>query len=105
MSAVAVAPTAHQRPSQPGPRTLARLLVIELRHNAMAWLVPLACLLFWLTTFRKVAAMPPLWNVRAAATQTGIVVDFAVPVTGAAAWMGCREHRRRITDALATAVV
>jgi hypothetical protein len=68
----------------------------------MAWVLPLALGLFWLTTFRKVLALPPLWNVRAAAMQTGLVVDFIVPVTGAAAWMGSREARRRTADMVAT---
>ena len=82
-----------------------RLFWLELRHNTMAWAVPLACALFWLITFRKVAAMPPLWNVRAALLQTGTVLDFIVPVTGAAAWMGGRESRRRTADVLATTPV
>jgi hypothetical protein len=74
------------------------LLRLELRHNAMAWLLPVVIGLFWLTTYRKDVAMPPLWNVRAAGLQLGAVLDFAVPVTGAAAWMGSREARRRVTD-------
>jgi hypothetical protein len=75
-----------------------RLLRLELRHNAMAWLLPVVVGLFWLTTYRKVLALPPLWDVRAAGLQTGAVVDFVIPVTGAAAWMGSREARRRVTD-------
>src|SRR5258705_531292 len=54
--------------------------------------------LFWLITYRKTMAMPPLWNLRADSLQAGAVLDFAVPVTGAAAWMGSRESRRRVTD-------
>jgi len=75
-----------------------RLLRLELRHNAMVWLLPVVFGLFWLITYRKTMAMPPLWNLRAASLQTGIVADFAVPVTGAAAWMASREARRRVTD-------
>ncbi|MGH3192488.1 MAG: hypothetical protein ACRDPY_17540 [Streptosporangiaceae bacterium] len=82
---------------RPGLPTL-RLLRLELRHNAMAWLLPVVFALFWLVTYRKTMAMPPLWNLRAAGLQTGAVADFAVPVTGAAAWMGSREARRRVTD-------
>lgn len=74
------------------------LLRLELRHNAMAWLAPVAIGLFWLTTYRKVMAMPPLWNVRAAGLQSGAVPDFVIPVTAAAAWMGSREARRRVAD-------
>jgi hypothetical protein len=75
-----------------------RLLRLELRHNAMAWLLPVAIGLFWLTTYSKDMAMPPLWNLRAAGLQSGAVLDFAIPVTGAAAWMGSREARRRVAD-------
>ncbi|GGJ69935.1 hypothetical protein [Streptomyces brasiliensis] len=75
-----------------------RLLRLELRHNAMAWLLPVVIGLFWLTTYRKDMAMPPMWNLRAAGLQSGAVLDFAVPVTGAAAWMASREVRHRVTD-------
>jgi hypothetical protein len=79
-----------------------RLLRLELRHNAMTWLAPVAIGLFWLTTYRKDMAMAPLWNVRAAGLQSGAVLDFALPVTGAAAWMGSREARRRVADQVTT---
>lgn len=94
--ASSVAPT-RSAAYRPGLPTL-RLLRLELRHNAMAWLLPVVFGLFWLVTYRKTMAMPPLWNLRAASLQTGAVADFAVPVTGAAAWMASREARRRVTD-------
>jgi hypothetical protein len=75
-----------------------RLLWLELRHNAMVWVLPVVIGLFWLITYRKAMAMPPLWYLRATALQSGAVLDFAVPVTGAAAWMGSREARRRVRD-------
>ena len=77
-----------------------RLLRLELRHNAMACLLPLVVGLFWLITYRKTMAMAPLWELRATGLQSGTVIDFAVPVTGAAAWMGARETRRRIREQL-----
>jgi hypothetical protein len=79
-----------------------RLLGLELRHNAMIWLLPLAFALFAFMTYRKTVALPPLWNVRAASTQTYAVMDFVIPVVGAAAWMGSREARRRAVDLLET---
>jgi hypothetical protein len=91
-------------PSRPLPATrrpgfaAARLLRLDLRHNAMLWMLPVAIALFWLTTYRKTMAMPPLWNLRATGMQLGAVVAFASPVAGAAAWMGSRENRRRTTD-------
>lgn len=90
-------------PSSAGRRpglAAARLLRLELRHSAMAGVVPVVIALFWLVTYRKTMAMPPVWNLRAASLQSGAVLDFAVPVTGAAAWTGSREARRRIADQL-----
>ncbi len=78
-----------------------RMLRLELRHNAMALMVPVVAVLFWFTTYRRVMAMPPLWNLRAAGLQMYSVIDFVTPLTGAAAWMGSRESRRRVADAAA----
>ena len=75
-----------------------RLLRLELRHNAMLWLLPLAGALFWFNGYREIMAVPPMWNLRAMALQNRLLLDFAVPVTGAATWMGSREGRRHITD-------
>jgi hypothetical protein len=75
-----------------------RLLRIELRRNAMPWLLPVAAALFWFTTYRKAMAMPPLWSQRAASMQVGALLAFACPVAGAAAWMGSREARRHTVD-------
>jgi hypothetical protein len=81
---------------------VARLLWLELRHNAMPWMLPVAAGLFWFTTYRKAIAMPPLWNLRAASLQTGTLLAFACPVAGAAAWAGSRDRRRRTTDLMTT---
>jgi hypothetical protein len=98
----AATPAAAESRLRPAAPRLVRLLRLELRHNAMAMLLPFAVGLFWLTTYRKDMAMPPLWNLRAAGLQSGAVSDFAVPVTGAAAWMASREARRRVTDQVET---
>jgi hypothetical protein len=79
-------------------RAAARLLRLELRRNAMAWMLPVAAGLFWLTAYHKAMAAPPLWNLRATSMQKGALVAFACPVAGAAAWMGSRDTRRRTTD-------
>jgi len=96
----ASAPVTTRRPPatrRPG-LAAARLLRLELRHNAMLWMLPVAVALFWFTTYRKTMAMPPLWNLRAANMQSGVLVDFITPVVGAAAWMGSRDARRHTTD-------
>ena len=98
-AATAAQASVRPRPAAAGAfLVMLRMLRLELRHNAMPWLLPVAIALFWLTTYRKDMAMPPLWNLRAAGLQSGAVLDFAIPVTGAAAWMGSREARRRVAD-------
>src|SRR3984957_13818576 len=93
--------TAVSRP-RPAPRhpalATARLLRLELRHNAMLWMLPVVFALFWLTTYRKTMAMPPLWNLRAVSLQSGAILDFITPVVGAAAWMGSRDARRHTSE-------
>jgi hypothetical protein len=79
-------------------RAAARLLRLELRHNAMLWILPVAVGLFWFTTYGKVMALPPLWYPRATTMQAGALLSFACPVAGAAAWMGSRDGRRHTTD-------
>jgi hypothetical protein len=89
-------------PRRPG-LAAARLLRLELRHNAMLWMIPVAVALFWFFALRKTLAMPPLWDLRAPSLQSGALISFASPVVGAAAWMGSRESRRRTADLVAIA--
>ncbi|MDR2988468.1 MAG: hypothetical protein LBV34_26900 [Nocardiopsaceae bacterium] len=84
-------------------RSSGRLLGIELRHSAMLWLVPLAAVLFWYSAYRPVMAMPPLWSLRAPTMQHDALLDFVLPVVGAACWMGSRETRRGVVDLAAIA--
>ncbi|HEX5301028.1 MAG TPA: hypothetical protein VFW50_28950 [Streptosporangiaceae bacterium] len=100
------APAAGPRPRSAGRRAGAsllgsgRLLRIELRRNAMLWLLPVAAVLSWYNGYRNIMALPPMWNLRAMALQNRLLLDLIIPVTGAAAWMGSRESRRDITDLL-----
>jgi hypothetical protein len=80
-----------------------RLMRLELRHNAMLWMLPVAVVVFWFVSYRQTMALPPLWNLRADDFQSGIVTAFIVPVVGAAAWMGSREARRHMTDLVTAA--
>ncbi len=75
-----------------------RLLRLELRRNAMLWMVPVAVVLFWYHGYRSSMQLPALWNIRAMTLQHGVLLDFVPPVTGAAAWMGWRDTRRKMTD-------
>ena len=99
MTAVRAPAAALPAPANRGPlRATARLLRLELRRNAMLWMLPVAVALFWFTTYRKAMATPPLWYPRAASLHTGTLLAFACPVAGAAAWVGSRDARRRTTD-------
>ena len=75
-----------------------RLLRLELRHNAMLWLLPVALALFWYNGYQEIMALPPMWNLRAMTLQNRLLLDLAIPVTAAATWMGSREGRRNIAD-------
>lgn len=87
-------PRAKRRPG----RAAGRLLRLELRHNTMLWMVPVAAALFWFTAYRKIVALPPLWNLRAMSMPGPALLAFASPVAGAAAWMGSRDSRHHTTD-------
>ncbi len=88
------------RPPAMPLRGSGRLLRLELRHNAMLWLLPLVGALFWYNGYREIMALPPMWNLRAMTLQNRLLLDLIVPVTAAAAWMGSREGRRDISDLL-----
>lgn len=98
--AVARPPQAAGRAGPVRGRVPGRLLRLELRRNVMLWLVPVAAALFVYNGYREIMALPPLWNLRAMTLQTRTLLDFSMPVIGAAAWMGSRESRRGVTDLL-----
>ncbi len=80
---------------------IGRLLRLELRRNAMLWMAPVAVALFYYNAYRSSMQLPAMWNLRVMTLQHGALLDFAAPVTGAAAWMGWRDSRRRMTDLVA----
>jgi hypothetical protein len=86
------------RPVRFSPAAAGRLLRLELRRNAMIWVLPLLALLFWLDTYQRSTLVPPLWTVRSMAMQWRAMFEFLPFAAGVAAWMGSREGRRRITD-------
>ncbi len=97
--------TPRQAP-QAAPRNMARLLWVELRHNAMPLVLPLIAVIFWFDSYRIAATLPPLWNTRLyyILGQGHALLDFAPFVAGVAAWMGSRDTRRGTGD-LVTATV
>ena len=98
---VAPRPVASRRGAGAAVLGSGRLLRLELRHNAMLWLLPLALALFFYNGYREIMALPPMWNLRAMTLQNRLLLDLVIPVTGAAAWMGSREGRRSIADLVA----
>src|SRR3984957_4678443 len=82
------------------PLSFLRLLRIELRHNAMPYLLPLIAALFWFDSYRPSTGQPPLYVLRMfwSMGQGHTIIDFGPFVAGVAAWMGSRDGRRRTAD-------
>ena len=102
MSVLSIQVTEPRRTPRTAVRGAGRLLRLELRRNVMLLMLPLAAALFWYHAYRRVMALPPMWNLRAMSLQNDALLDFALPVTGAAAWMGWRESRRHLVEMLAS---
>jgi hypothetical protein len=102
MTATTAAPVRHRTPraSTALPLNAVRLLRVELRRNAMPWILPLIAALFWFDSYRPstgAAALYPFrtfWNMG----QGHTIIDFGPFVAGLAAWMGSRDGRRGLAD-------
>ena len=102
MTASTAAPVRHRPPHAAGavPLSAARLLRIELRRNAMPWILPLIAALFWFDSYRPSTAQSPIWMLSTFWNmgQGHTIVDFGPFVAGVAAWMGSRDGRRGTAD-------
>jgi hypothetical protein len=102
MAAATGATVRHRTPraSSAVPRGAARLLRVELRRNAMPWILPLIAALFWFDSYRPSTGTSPLYGLRTYWNmgQGHTIVDFGPFVAGVAAWMGSRDGRRRLAD-------
>jgi hypothetical protein len=96
-----VRPAAPRAGRVAGPAT-GRLLLLELRRNAMPWILPLVAVLFWFDSYRPSTAVPPIWALRTFWNmgQGHTIIDFGPFVAGVAAWMGSRDGRRGTADLL-----
>jgi hypothetical protein len=106
MTAATSAP-ARPRPARAAaavPLTAARLLRIELRRNAMPWILPLIAALFWFDSYRPSTGQAPIWVLRTFWNmgQGHTIIDFGPFTAGVAAWVGSREGRRGIADLVTT---
>jgi hypothetical protein len=102
MTAATRAPVRHRTPRAASvvPVSAARLLRVELRRNAMPWILPLIAALFWFDSYRPSTGASPLYGLRTFWNmgQGGTIIDFGPFVAGVAAWMGSREGRRGLAD-------
>jgi hypothetical protein len=91
------------RAARSAPLSAARLLRIELRRNAMPWILPLIAALFWFDSYRPSSTVPPFWILRTFWNmgQGHTIIDFGPFVAGVAAWMGSRDGRRGLADLVA----
>ena len=106
MAAATAAPVRHRIPRAAGivPQGALRLLRVELRRNAMPWILPLIAALFWFDSYRPSIATAPLYAVRTFWNlgQGHTIIDFGPFVAGVAAWMGSRDGRRGLADLVTT---
>ena len=95
------------RVRQPAPRATsaiplnaARLLRLELRRNAMPWILPLIAALFWFDSYRPSTGAAALYGLRTYWNmgQGHTIIGFGPFVAGVAAWMGSRDGRRGLAD-------
>jgi hypothetical protein len=99
----ALAPPRAPRPASAAPLTAARLMRIELRRNAMPWILPLIAAVFWFDSYRPSTAQAPFYVLRTFGSlgQGHTIYDFGPFVAGVAAWMASRDSRRGTADLLA----
>jgi hypothetical protein len=106
MAAATAAPVRHRITRAAGivPQGALRLLRVELRRNAMPWMLPLIAALFWFDSYRPSTATTPLFGVRTFWNlgQGHTIIDFGPFVAGVAAWMGSRDGRRGLADLVTT---
>jgi hypothetical protein len=102
MTATTSAPVRHRTPRATSavPLNAARLLRVELRRNAMPWILPLIAALFWFDSYRPSGGTAALYGLRTFWNmgQGHTIIDFGPFVAGVAAWMGSRDGRRGLAD-------
>jgi len=102
MTAATGTPVRQRTPRATGavPLNAARLLRVELRRNAMPWILPLIAALFWFDSYRPSIGTAQLYGLRTFWNmgQGHTIIDFGPFVAGLAAWMGSRDGRRGLAD-------
>jgi hypothetical protein len=80
----------------------ARALRLELKRNAVPYLLPLLAAVFYFNTVRTADGFPPIWSSRASVIGNHMLFEFGAFAGGLAAWAGSREGRRKTRDLVAT---
>jgi hypothetical protein len=80
---------------------MSRLLRIEVRRNTLIGLLPVMAAVLWLTPIAQNLRPVALWTDRSADLQ-GAIQAIGPFTVAAAAWMAAREHRRAMTDLIAS---
>jgi hypothetical protein len=79
-----------------------RLLRLELKRNAVPYVLPLLAAVFLFDTVRTADGFPPVWTLRASVIGDHMLFEFSAFAAGLAAWAGSRERRRKTLDLTAT---
>jgi hypothetical protein len=87
--------------SMPLPRS-ARVLRLELKRNAVPYVLPLLAAVFYFDTLRTADGFPPVWTLRASVIGDHMLFEFSAFAGGLAAWAGSRDGRRKTLDLVAT---
>ncbi len=87
--------------SLPLPRS-ARTLRLELKRNAVPYLLPLLAAVFYFDALRTADGFPPVWTLRASVIGNHMLFGFSVFAAGLGAWAGSREGRRKTVDLVTT---
>jgi hypothetical protein len=80
----------------------ARTLWLELKRNAVPYVLPLLAAIFYFDSVRTADGFPPVWAQRASVIGDHMVFVFSAFAGGLAAWAGSREGRRNTLDLVAT---
>src|SRR5215470_20375101 len=80
----------------------ARALRLELKRNAVPYVLPLLAAVFYFDTLRTAAGFPPVWTLRASVIGDHMLIEFSAFAGALAAWAGSREGRRKTLDLVAT---
>jgi hypothetical protein len=79
-----------------------RALRLELKRNAVPYLLPLLAAVFYFNTARTADRFPPIWTLRSSVIVDHMLFEFSAFAGGLAAWAGSREGRRKTVDLVTT---